>query len=109
LLSASSKLKLCFTSVMYSMQEKDQMVKYGLRPHTLKGKLFTALSKIGSCGLKVSDLAKSPQVKLTFLLYSKNRRFSLLLKNSHYYFYKAFSSHELEAVLLSCLLDTSKV
>jgi hypothetical protein len=40
------------------------MVKYGLRSCTLKGKLFIALSKIGSCGLKVSDLAKSPQVKL---------------------------------------------
>lgn len=40
------------------------MVKYGLRPRTLKGELFTVLSKIGSCGLKVSELANSPQVQI---------------------------------------------
>ena len=38
------------------------MVKYGLRPRTLKGELFTLLSKKGSGGLKVAELAKSPQV-----------------------------------------------
>uniref|UniRef100_A0A453E7J7 DDT domain-containing protein n=1 Tax=Aegilops tauschii subsp. strangulata TaxID=200361 RepID=A0A453E7J7_AEGTS len=39
-----------------------QMVKYGLRPRTLKGELFTLLSKKGSGGLKVAELAKSPQI-----------------------------------------------
>ncbi|KAM0862284.1 hypothetical protein ACQ4PT_045348 [Festuca glaucescens] len=43
-------------------QEKNQMVKYGLRPRTLKGELFALLSKKGSSGLKVSELAKSPQI-----------------------------------------------
>jgi hypothetical protein len=43
------------------------MVKYGLRPRTLKGELFALLSKKGSSGLKVSELAKSPQV---FFFYS---------------------------------------
>lgn len=38
------------------------MVKYGLRPRTLKGELFALLSKKGSTGLKVAELAKSPQV-----------------------------------------------
>uniref|UniRef100_A0A0E0LNF8 Homeobox domain-containing protein n=1 Tax=Oryza punctata TaxID=4537 RepID=A0A0E0LNF8_ORYPU len=43
-------------------QEKNQMVKYGLRPRTLKGELFALLSKKGSGGLKVSELAKSPEI-----------------------------------------------
>ncbi|TVU48632.1 hypothetical protein EJB05_08273 [Eragrostis curvula] len=43
-------------------KEKNQMVKYGLRPCTLKGELFALLSKKGSCGLKVSELAKSPEI-----------------------------------------------
>ncbi|CAM0885702.1 unnamed protein product [Alopecurus aequalis] len=43
-------------------KEKNQMVKYGLRPRTLKGELFALLSKKGSGGLKVSELAKSPQI-----------------------------------------------
>ena len=38
------------------------MAKYGLRPRTLKGELFTILSDQGSCGLKVSELAKTSQV-----------------------------------------------
>ncbi|KAJ4791039.1 Homeodomain-like transcriptional regulator [Rhynchospora pubera] len=43
-------------------KEEERMVKYGLRPRTLKCELFTVLSKIGSCGSKVSDLAKSPKI-----------------------------------------------
>uniref|UniRef100_A0ACD5UUY0 Uncharacterized protein n=1 Tax=Avena sativa TaxID=4498 RepID=A0ACD5UUY0_AVESA len=43
-------------------KEKNQMVKYGLRPRTLKGELFALLSKKGSSGSKVSELAKSPQI-----------------------------------------------
>ncbi|KAF0908070.1 hypothetical protein E2562_022918 [Oryza meyeriana var. granulata] len=43
-------------------KEKNQMVKYGLRPRTLKGELFALLSKKGSCGLKVSELAESPEI-----------------------------------------------
>ncbi|VAH42682.1 unnamed protein product [Triticum turgidum subsp. durum] len=43
-------------------KEKNQMVKYGLRPRTLKGELFALLSKKGSSGLKVAELAKSPQI-----------------------------------------------
>ncbi|VAH57888.1 unnamed protein product [Triticum turgidum subsp. durum] len=43
-------------------KEKNQMVKYGLRPRTLKGELFALLSKKGSGGLKVAELAKSPQI-----------------------------------------------
>ncbi|XP_062180685.1 homeobox-DDT domain protein RLT3-like [Phragmites australis] len=43
-------------------KEKNQMVKYGLRPCTLKGELFALLSKEGSGGLKVSELAKSPEI-----------------------------------------------
>lgn len=38
------------------------MVKYGLRPGTLKGELFKLLSERGNNGLKVPDLAKSLQV-----------------------------------------------
>lgn len=44
------------------------MVKYGLRPCTLKGELFSLLSKAGSCGLKVSVLAKSSEVFLSLVL-----------------------------------------
>lgn len=43
-------------------KEKNQMAKYGLRPRTLKGELFALLSKAGSCGLKVSVLAKSSEI-----------------------------------------------
>ncbi|XP_062231136.1 homeobox-DDT domain protein RLT3-like isoform X2 [Phragmites australis] len=43
-------------------KEKNQMVKYGLRPRTLKGELFALLSKEGSGGLKVSELAKSSEI-----------------------------------------------
>lgn len=40
------------------------MVKYGLRPDTLKGELFRLLSEQGNKGMKVSDLAKSSPVRL---------------------------------------------
>ncbi|CAN6313415.1 unnamed protein product [Urochloa humidicola] len=43
-------------------KEKNLMVKYGLRPRTLKGELFALLSKAGSGGLKVSVLAKSSEI-----------------------------------------------
>uniref|UniRef100_A0ACD5XDG3 Uncharacterized protein n=1 Tax=Avena sativa TaxID=4498 RepID=A0ACD5XDG3_AVESA len=43
-------------------KEKNQMIKYGLHPRTLKGELFALLSKKGTGGLKVSELAKSPQI-----------------------------------------------
>ncbi|KAG2542131.1 hypothetical protein PVAP13_9NG570128 [Panicum virgatum] len=43
-------------------KEKNQMVKYGLHPRTLKGELFALLSKAGSGGLKVSVLAKSSEI-----------------------------------------------
>ncbi|KAF8683513.1 hypothetical protein HU200_044426 [Digitaria exilis] len=43
-------------------KEKNQMVRYGLRPRTLKGELFSLLSKAGSGGLKVSVLAKSSEI-----------------------------------------------
>uniref|UniRef100_A0A0D9X1K5 Homeobox domain-containing protein n=1 Tax=Leersia perrieri TaxID=77586 RepID=A0A0D9X1K5_9ORYZ len=48
--------------LVVALQEKNQMVKYGLRPRTLKGELFALLSKKGSGGLKVSELAKSPEI-----------------------------------------------
>ncbi|PQM34066.1 hypothetical protein Pyn_27605 [Prunus yedoensis var. nudiflora] len=38
------------------------MVKYGLRPSTLKGELFRVLLEQGMHGLKVSELAKSLQI-----------------------------------------------
>lgn len=43
------------------------MEKYGLRPRTLKGELFSLLSKQGSRGFKVSELAGAPQVQITRL------------------------------------------
>lgn len=43
------------------------MVKYGLRPGTLKGELFKILLEQGNNGLKVSDLAKSLPVSSPFL------------------------------------------
>ncbi|KAI5005272.1 hypothetical protein ZWY2020_032515 [Hordeum vulgare] len=43
-------------------KEKNQMVKYGLCPRTLKGELFALLSEKGSGGLKVAELAKSSQI-----------------------------------------------
>ncbi|CAL9042752.1 unnamed protein product [Musa banksii] len=43
-------------------RERNRMEKYGLRPHTLKGELFSLLSKQGSGGLKVSELAGAPQI-----------------------------------------------
>lgn len=48
-------------------KEMHLMVKYGLRPGTLKGELFKILLEQGNNGLKVSDLAKSlPIVELKF-------------------------------------------
>lgn len=47
------------------------MVKYGLRPCTLKGELFALLSKAGSCGLKVSVLAKSSEVFILLSIENK--------------------------------------
>lgn len=38
------------------------MVKYGLRPGTLKCELFKILTDRGNNGLKVSELTKSLQV-----------------------------------------------
>jgi hypothetical protein len=38
------------------------MVKYGLRPGTLKCELFKILTERGNNGLKVSELTKSLQV-----------------------------------------------
>lgn len=40
------------------------MAKYGLRPHTFEGKLFSLLSELGIGGLYVSELVKTPQVWL---------------------------------------------
>ncbi|OMO96861.1 hypothetical protein CCACVL1_04754 [Corchorus capsularis] len=40
-------------------KEMTLMVRFGLRPGTLKGELFRILSERGNNGLKVSDLAKS--------------------------------------------------
>lgn len=40
------------------------MVKYGLRPRTLKAELFSLLAKKGSSGIKVSELARSSQVRI---------------------------------------------
>ncbi|XP_073007823.1 homeobox-DDT domain protein RLT3 [Typha latifolia] len=43
-------------------KERNRMTKYGLRPRTLKGELFSLLASKGSGGSKVSELAKSPQI-----------------------------------------------
>ncbi|OVA10751.1 Homeobox domain [Macleaya cordata] len=43
-------------------EEGNHMVKYGLRPGTLKGELFSILSEQGNSGLKVSELAKALQI-----------------------------------------------
>ncbi|KAM2993564.1 hypothetical protein FF2_045649 [Malus domestica] len=43
-------------------KEMGLMVKYGLRPGTLKGELFRVLLEQGIHGLKVSELAKSLQI-----------------------------------------------
>ncbi|XP_021819888.1 homeobox-DDT domain protein RLT3 isoform X1 [Prunus avium] len=43
-------------------KEMSLMVKYGLRPGTLKGELFRVLLEQGIHGLKVSELAKSLQI-----------------------------------------------
>lgn len=53
------------TYVAMDVQESNQMTKYGLRPRTLKGELFTILLNRGSGGLKVSEVAKAPKVWLT--------------------------------------------
>lgn len=58
LISVSSFLFFLFLF----MQEVNHMVKYGLRPNTLKGELFKILSEGGANGLKVSELAISLQV-----------------------------------------------
>ncbi|KAG6536673.1 hypothetical protein ZIOFF_001733 [Zingiber officinale] len=44
------------------IQERNQMEKYGLSEHTLKGELFSLLSKQGSVGLKISDMARISQI-----------------------------------------------
>jgi hypothetical protein len=54
------------------------MVKYGLRPRTLKGELFALLSKAGSGGLKVSVLAKSSEVFNLLKLIFGNKSFVLI-------------------------------
>ncbi|KAJ8748191.1 hypothetical protein K2173_000599 [Erythroxylum novogranatense] len=43
-------------------KEMSLMLKYGLRPRTLKGELFRLLSEQGNRGMAVSDLAKSSQI-----------------------------------------------
>ncbi|XP_008795938.2 homeobox-DDT domain protein RLT3-like [Phoenix dactylifera] len=43
-------------------KERNRMAKYGLHPRTLKGELFTLLSKKGTSGLKVSELARASQI-----------------------------------------------
>ncbi|KAI4365593.1 hypothetical protein MLD38_021563 [Melastoma candidum] len=43
-------------------KDLSQMIKYGLRPATLKGKLFRLLLEHDNCGLRVSEMAKCPQV-----------------------------------------------
>ncbi|KAK2647491.1 hypothetical protein Ddye_014980 [Dipteronia dyeriana] len=43
-------------------KEMSLMVKYALRPDTLKGELFRVLLEQGNNGLKVSQLAKSSQI-----------------------------------------------
>jgi hypothetical protein len=59
------------------------MVKYGLRPHTLKGELFALLSKKGSGGLKVSELAKSPEV---FISVTEDKSFLVDITDSMCFF-----------------------
>ncbi|KAE9451223.1 hypothetical protein C3L33_16855, partial [Rhododendron williamsianum] len=53
-------------------KEATIMVKYGLSPATLKGELFSILSEQGNKGIKVSDLANSPQEAETFDLDSED-------------------------------------
>ncbi|KAG6482178.1 homeobox-DDT domain protein RLT3-like [Zingiber officinale] len=43
-------------------KERNQMEKYGLSERTLKGELFSLLSKQGSVGLKISDMARTSQI-----------------------------------------------
>lgn len=43
-------------------KELNPMVKYGLRPGTLKGELFSILSNQGNNGMKVPDLARCVQI-----------------------------------------------
>ncbi|GMH07840.1 hypothetical protein Nepgr_009680 [Nepenthes gracilis] len=43
-------------------KEETLIVKYGLRPGTLKGELFSILLEQGDKGIKVADLAKSSQI-----------------------------------------------
>ncbi|WOL01008.1 homeobox-DDT domain protein RLT3 [Canna indica] len=43
-------------------KERNQMEKYGLHHRTLKGELFSLLSKQGSGGLKISELARVSQI-----------------------------------------------
>lgn len=45
------------------------MLKYGLRPGTLKGELFKILLEQGNNGLKVSQIAKMSQVTLFIYLF----------------------------------------
>lgn len=43
-------------------KEADDIVKYGLRPGTLKGELFSILLEQGNKGMKVSELANSSRI-----------------------------------------------
>ncbi|XP_056171319.1 homeobox-DDT domain protein RLT3-like [Syzygium oleosum] len=43
-------------------EEMSLMMKYGMRPGTLKGELFRLLSEQGNNGLKVSEMARASQV-----------------------------------------------
>ncbi|KAG1359055.1 Homeobox-DDT domain protein RLT3 [Cocos nucifera] len=43
-------------------KDRNRMAKYGLRPRTLKGELFTLLYKQGTGGLKVSELARASEI-----------------------------------------------
>lgn len=43
-------------------KERHLMVKYGIRPRTLKGELFNILSEHGSSGVVVTELAKASQI-----------------------------------------------
>ncbi|OWM73841.1 hypothetical protein CDL15_Pgr018901 [Punica granatum] len=43
-------------------EELNRMRKYGLHPGTLKGELFRLLLQQGNNGLKVSEMARSPQI-----------------------------------------------
>lgn len=54
---------LIFSYHSYVVKEMILMLKYGLRPGTLKGELFRILLEQGNNGLKVCQLARSSQVR----------------------------------------------